>query len=175
MSGARPGSATGTLEPSEMPSRTTMTHALHRQRGFTLIEVMITVAIIAILSAIAIPMYRDYVIRGRLVDATNGLNMIKADMELHFRQNRTFATVGTRVSPCQRPAAQRTFGKFVVSCSAGPTPTTYTLSAQGTGDMSGFGFTLDNLDARTTTSTEPHWTAPNPNTCWVLKKEQSCN
>ena len=175
MSGARPGSATGTLEPSEMPSRTTMTHALHRQRGFTLIEVMITVAIIAILSAIAIPMYRDYVIRARLVDATNGLNMIRADMERHFQDNRTFATVGTRVSPCQRPAAQLTFGKFVVSCSgAPPDPTSYELTATGTGDMSGFSFTVNQADVRRTTTTVTNWTAATPNTCWILKKGQTC-
>ena len=151
-----------------------MLHALQRQRGFTLIEVMITVGIIAILAAIAIPSYRDYVIRGKLVDATNGLNTVKADMERHFQDNRTFANAGTRVSPCSRPVAQLTFGKFVVSCSVGPNATAYTLLATGSGDMSGFGFTVDQSDVRTTTTSVTGWTPATPNTCWVLKKGQTC-
>jgi len=155
-----------------------MPHALQRQRGFTLIEVMIAVGIIAILSAIALPSYRDYIIRGRLVDATNGLNTMKADMERHFQDNRTFDTVTTpttaRVSPCLRPAGQRTFGRFVISCTTGPTATAYTLTAAGSGDMNGFGFTVNQADTRTTTTTVTGWTPATPNTCWVLKKGQAC-
>jgi prepilin-type N-terminal cleavage/methylation domain-containing protein len=41
--------------------------------GFTLIEVMITVAIIAILSAVAIPSYNNYMVRGKIPKATTGL------------------------------------------------------------------------------------------------------
>ncbi|HUV99447.1 MAG TPA: prepilin-type N-terminal cleavage/methylation domain-containing protein, partial [Gallionella sp.] len=47
---------------------------LKKSGGFTLIELMIVVAVIAILSAIAIPAYNDYVIRGKLVDATTQLS-----------------------------------------------------------------------------------------------------
>ena len=59
----------------------TSTPALNRRarqvRGFTLIEVMIAVAIIGILSAVAYPSYRDYITRGQLTDATTGLSTVR--------------------------------------------------------------------------------------------------
>ncbi len=74
-------------------------NARHRPRGFTLIELMITVAIVAILAAIALPSYRDYILRGQVVDATNGLAGMRADMERFFQDNRTYATTGTFTTP----------------------------------------------------------------------------
>jgi prepilin-type N-terminal cleavage/methylation domain-containing protein len=143
-----------------------------RQSGFTLIEMMIVVGIIAILAAIAIPNYRDYVLRGQIVDATNALSAFRANMERHFQDNRTYETVGAFTSPCLLPVAQRTVGPFVVSCSAGPAATTYTLQAAGTGSLSAFVFTVNQADTRGTTGAPTGW-----GTCatrWILKKGQTC-
>ena len=64
---------------------------MHRtQRGFTLIELMVTVAIIAVLAAIAVPNYRDYVTRGKLVEASAGLSDARVKMEQYFQDNRTY-------------------------------------------------------------------------------------
>lgn len=143
-------------------------------RGFTLIEVMIVVAIIGILAAIGYPSYRDYVIRGGLVDATNGLTAMRADMEKHFQDNRTYQSVPPFTSPCLRAVAARTFGEFVVTCSAGPTATTYTLSATANAGtaVAGFVLTVDQADVRGTAAAPTGW-----QTCatrWLTKKGAAC-
>ena len=141
--------------------------------GFTLIEVMIVCAIIAILAAIALPSYRDYVLRGQLADATSVLPAFRANMERYFQDNRTYAAVGAINPPCATaiPVAQRTQGLFVVSCAT--TATTYLLSATGSGAVTNFIYTVDQQDARATSSVgAPGWNTST--TCWVLKKGQAC-
>lgn len=60
--------------------------------GFTLMELMITLAIVALLAAIAVPSYRDYIIRSNRIDATSALLKIAAAQEKFFLQNNTYAT-----------------------------------------------------------------------------------
>ena len=66
---------------------------LHHKRqatGFTLIEVLITIVIVSILSAVAIPSYREYVIRGNIPEATSRLATKQVQMEQFFQDNRTY-------------------------------------------------------------------------------------
>ena len=74
--------------------------------GFTLIEVMIVVAIIAILAAIAIPNYTAYVQRSRLTEATSKLSDLRTKMEVFFQDNRSYGTSGCGVP--SRPATPAT-------------------------------------------------------------------
>ena len=57
------------------------------QKGFTLIELMIVVAIIGILASIAIPQYSDYVKRGKAAEATSNLATLRIKMEQCFQDN----------------------------------------------------------------------------------------
>ena len=142
------------------------------ERGVTLIELMVAVAIVAVLAGIAYPNYRDYVMRGHLADASNGLATLRAQMELHFQDNRSYATVGGFTTPCAGAASARTFGNFVVSCSGTPTATAFTLIATGSGPVNGFTFTINEADVRATTAAPSGW-----NTCatkWLLKRGASC-
>lgn len=138
--------------------------------GFTLIEVMITVAIVAIIAAIAVPSYRDYVIRGRIPKATNNLSDMRVRMEQWFQDNRTY--VGTCVvnTLAARPADD---ADFTYTCNPAPTATTYTIVATGVGQMAGFVYTIDQSNVRATTSLPTGWGATNAG-CWVVKKGGAC-
>lgn len=146
-------------------------------RGFTLIEIMIVVAIIAVLAAFAIPQYRDYVLRGQLIEASNGLSALRANMERYYQDNRTYAAVGTFNPPCAAATdvRQRTFGTFVITCDGNPTNLVYTMVATGSGPTNNFVFTVDQSDVRTTRSVGvAGWGTPN-SPCWLLKRGQACN
>jgi prepilin-type N-terminal cleavage/methylation domain-containing protein len=146
-----------------------------RQLGFTLIEVMITVAIIGILAAVAIPSYRDYVLRGHISSAVTGLSTVRAQMERHFQDNRRYTTNGTFVTPCAvTPATARTFERFEVSCVGTPTETTYTLQAVGSGPAAGFTYTINQADARATTAVAASSGYATCATKWIVKKGEVC-
>ena len=62
------------------------------QQGFSLIELMIVVAVIGILAAVAYPAYQDYVIRSKRGDAMNALASIRIEQEKYRANNATYAT-----------------------------------------------------------------------------------
>lgn len=126
--------------------------------GFTLIELMIVVAVIAILSSIAIPAYTDYVTRGKLVDATAQLSDGRIQMEQYFQDNRTY--VG---GPC--PATTK---YFTLTCQ-NVTASTYTIVANGIGTLTGFGYQIDQDNNKASTT---KW--GNGATCWIMRKGDSC-
>jgi prepilin-type N-terminal cleavage/methylation domain-containing protein len=144
------------------------------QGGFTLIELMVTVAIVGILAAIAYPNYRNYVIRGQLVDATQGLSAVRANMERYYQDNRSYIA-GTPTPPCgTSPAvAPIVAGNFLIACTAATGPDTFTATATGNAgsNAAGFVFSVDQNDVQKTVVTSP----PAPGaflgcaTAWVTK------
>jgi type IV pilus assembly protein PilE len=151
------------------------------QAAFTLIELMITVAVIGILTALAYPAYINYLIRGSLVDAPNGLNSMRAQMEQYFQDNRSYQQVGNGPAPPCLTA--QTFGKFTVQCTAASlVPTTvngvtllgYKLTATGAAGsrVAGFTFTLDNANNQATFAAPTGW--PTSTQCWLTSKTASC-
>lgn len=140
---------------------------------------MITVAIIGILAAIAIPSYQDYVRRGYVVDGTNALATVRADMERYFQDNRTYEAVGSTINPpcANATVSKRTFGNFVVSCTGAgaPKPTSYTLTATGAGPAAGVVFTVTEANVRATGDIPAAWGWTRTcGTSWIVKKGQAC-
>ncbi|WP_304956840.1 type IV pilin protein [Xenophilus sp. Marseille-Q4582] len=145
-----------------IPRPSARRRAARLQKGFTLIEVMIVVAIIGILAAIAYPGYRDYVLRGRIAEGTAGLQTLRADMERHYQNHRTYATANSVTTPC---GTSRVAGSFALSCDGTPTDAAFTIQAIG----DGFTFKIDQRNVRSTTGP---W--GNCATAWILKKGQAC-
>jgi type IV pilus assembly protein PilE len=142
--------------------------------GFTLIEVMITVAIISILAAVALPQYFDYVTRSRLVEAKTSLVDMRTRLEQYFLDNRAYPD--SCIAPDSGPAGA---GKIYLPASAkffttkcALTATTYTVTATGTGSMAGFVFTIDQANTRKTTGVKTGWTTSA--TCWISRKNGEC-
>ena len=127
---------------------------------------MVVVAIVGILAAVALPAYSDYVIRGKIPDATSALATKRVLLEQFFQDNRTY--VGAPA--CVADAASSQYFDF--SCPV-QTATAFTLQATGKATMAGFGYTIDQSAAKTSTITASGWAAESAS-CWIIRKGGGC-
>lgn len=135
------------------------------QQGFSLIELMVAIAIVGILSAVALPAYTNYVIRARLTEAFTSLGAAQPAAEQFWANNRTYAGFN---SASNFPAATENFDYALSSSSA----SAYVITATGKAKALGFAYTVDQNGARATTAT-PSWGTST--TCWIDRKGGVCS
>ncbi len=98
---------------------------MKKQQGFTLIELMIVVAIIAILAAIAIPQYNDYTARAQMSEAYTLASGLKTPIAEAYAQD-------NGATSCAVPGSAVTTGKYVASvATSGACVVTATMKSTG--------------------------------------------
>ncbi len=145
-------------------------------RGFTLIEVMITVAIVAILAAVALPSYNDYIRRGQLPEAFAGMSDLRVKMEQYYQDNRQYGTSGGNCADVATPTwaagtPTLTYSGaqfFAFTCAVTNGGQGYTITATGNAGTraNGHVYTIDQANQRATTQFKGNAVT---NACWLTK------
>jgi type IV pilus assembly protein PilE len=129
--------------------------------GFTLIEVMITVALLGIIAAIALPSYTSYLQRGRVPAALDALNTFYIRMEQNYQDTGSYANGGD--CAVALPNAPH----FTIQCAlVGADGQGFTADATGIDNMEDYRYTIDHTGARSTAAHPKGIPATN---CWSTR------
>jgi type IV pilus assembly protein PilE len=127
--------------------------------GFTLIELMIVVAIMAVLVAIGIPSYSSYVLKGKLTEGQTLLSDLQLREEQYYADNRAYADGMT----------PRTAGKYFTntSCVTSSANQSYICTARMTSPS--YSYTVNDGGAKTTTKPDNSTAS-----CWLTSDSGTC-
>jgi type IV pilus assembly protein PilE len=136
-------------------------------RGFTIVEVMVTMAILAILGAVSLPMYSSYVVRSKVPAALDALSSVASRMEQYYQDRGNYGNAGS----CGNGMAMPTPTNFqVVSCTVltiNGVPFqgfTATVTGESTSGMAGYSYSINHRGVRATVA-HPKGTKPD---CWTI-------
>ncbi len=143
-------------------------------QGFTLLELLIVVAIIGILSAIAFPQYQNYVRRGQLSEAFTNLSDLRVKLEQFYQDNRNYGT-----GACGKDAGGTVRVKFPpdgtkyfsITCAL-DTNQAYILTASGNsgGLTNGYDYTLNSNNTKATAKFKGE--AQSGKACWLSRGDE---
>ena len=156
---------------SSLLCRTGVAAARRCQAGFTLIELMIAVAIVGIIAAVAYPQYTSYIQRSRLAEATGNLSTTRVRLEQFYQDNRSY---NSNATSCGVALPTGDFFDYTCTWGAGGTNQSFVLTATGktSANMGGYTFTVDNNNLQRTTA----FTGASglPVNCWLRRQGQTC-
>ena len=130
---------------------------------------MVALAIIAILGALAVPTYQDYILRGYFADATSDLAQMAARLESQYLNNRSYAGPA---GGCNIDLQNTAY--FTYTCDLSQNGQAFTLTATSTDRVNidgGVAFTLDHNGNRSSLIGSD---SGNTNPCWIFDKEGNC-
>jgi type IV pilus assembly protein PilE len=137
-------------------------------RGFSLIELMVAVVIVGILAAVAIPSYKQYLIRGNRTAAKAAILDLASREQQHLLTSRSYADTATLTAEGYSPDPAATkYYTWGVTVDSTATPPTFTITFQGksgTSQASDGGLRLDSRGVQSTldaggnvTTAVDHW------------------
>jgi type IV pilus assembly protein PilE len=137
--------------------------------GFSLVELMVALAIAAIIGAVALPSYRDHMMRTRIPEATSGLLLTAMRLEQFYQDRRSYLDG----NGCGADLPRSEFFEF--SCQPAPDGQSFLLLATGvaSGVMAGFTYTLDQQGNAQTSMLPAAW-GDAPLACWINRRGASC-
>mgnify|MGYP001554035219 CR=1 FL=1 len=152
---------------------------MRKASGFTLIELMITVAVVAILAAIAVPSYIQYIQRGKVSEGISNLSSTRLQLEKYYADNHMYGTggdCGASGGVTMPSGADAQY--FNITCTSANNNAvgdqTYVIKADGYGSMNGFHYQINESNVRQSSFTSPVTGWNDSATCWVTKKGESC-
>jgi prepilin-type N-terminal cleavage/methylation domain-containing protein len=141
-------------------------HKIH-SRGFTIIEIMIGVAIVAILGAVALPQYRSFVATSKVPAGLDALSSVSTRMEQYYQDRGNYGNNGTcgngMVMPTPSNYDQVTCALQAVNGVAGQ-GFKATVNGSAAGGLGGYTYSVDYRGRR---ATEAHPKGANAN-CWTV-------
>jgi type IV pilus assembly protein PilE len=153
---------------------------MRRQQGFSLVELMIVVAIIAILAGIAIPQYNQHKLRAKLIEPVNTLMDLRTRMEKFYQDERNYAsdnaTCGRdalNVDRIPMPAAPQV-RYFTYACVTDGQSFTITATGVNTEGTGGFVFAINHANQRRTHAVPAGWQGADQNAAWNAGTDSAC-
>lgn len=140
-----------------------------RAHGFSLLELMIAIVIMAIVTAFAVPAYADYILRGRLNAGAALLKSTGERLALAYSDNRHYAGAA---GACAIAAFSDRDSSFSFTCAATAGGQGFLVTATGTGPTTGFRYSLDEAGVGRTLAVRSGWSSATlPVNRFIVAKE----